>query len=160
MTSIPTDPAPPELFPAANGPNHQPVHDGTVFNYYFLFLAAFGVLVAAALWWVHQKRKQRKQQLRLRGQHALARDLEGWAGTRRFMHGRYSRYQASARTIRAEGSDERGEAPPPYQPKYDATVRAVHDPGNEVTIPLWALTREGSDRRRPPQYSHTASTRL
>jgi hypothetical protein len=161
LMSISTDPASPELIPAVtnNNTKAQSVHDGTVFNYYFLFLAAFGVSLAAALWWLHQKRKRRKQQLRLSGQRALARDLEGWAGTRRLMHGRYGRHYASAHTMRVEGLDEHGEAPPPYHPKHNVTIRAVPDPGNDVAIPLRTLKREDSDRRQPPEYSSGAHIR-
>ncbi|OAL53673.1 hypothetical protein IQ07DRAFT_596696 [Pyrenochaeta sp. DS3sAY3a] len=72
----PTNQPPPDLFPASH-PEDTGTRKESVFNYYFLFLALFGVLVAALLWWLHRRRKQRKQLMRLGGQEALARDLEG-----------------------------------------------------------------------------------
>jgi cbb3-type cytochrome oxidase subunit 3 len=151
--STSTEASLPELFPAATGPADGHVHNGTVFNYYFLFLAALCVLLVALLWWVHRQRKRRKQQLHLNGQHALARDLEGWAGARRFMHGRHGQYLTPAHTRREEGLDEHGDAPPPYQPKSDVTVETVQDPGREIAIPLQALLQNEHDRARPPGYT-------
>jgi hypothetical protein len=123
---------PPNTYPGSMGSSEEPVHDASVFNYYFLFLVAFGVILAALLWWLHLRRKRRKQQLRLSGQQALARDLEGWGSARRFMHGRYGRYQASAQIRREEGLNENGEAPPPYYPKSDTG----RDQESGLAIPL------------------------
>jgi hypothetical protein len=149
----PTD-YPPELFPAATSSHVEPVHDASVFNYYFLFLFVFAILVAALVFWFHHRRKQRKQQLRQHGQHALARDLEGWAGTRRFMHGRHGQYQVSARVRREEGLNENGEAPPPYEPKSEVMVGPVQNPSSGVTLPLRTLAQDELTRA-PPGYNTT-----
>lgn len=157
--STPTHPASPNIYPSADGSSQQPVHDADVFNYYFLFLALFGVLIAALLWWLHLRRKRQKQQQRLSGQHALARDIEGWAGARRFMHGRYRRNHASARARNIEGLNENGEAPPPYQPKDEVTVETRQDTSG-ITVPMRALARHGDDRTYPPEYDGLNNTRL
>jgi hypothetical protein len=53
--------------------------------------------------------------MRSHGQHALARDVEGWRS--RFGVGRAGRSSSALHdTGREEGLDERGEAPPPYVP--------------------------------------------
>jgi hypothetical protein len=89
------------------------------------------------------------------GQNALARDLEGWAGTRRPAHVRSDQYQRSAHAMRADGLDEHGEAPPPYEPKNEVTAGARQVSGAEVAIPLRTHAREERDRIRPPGYSVT-----
>jgi hypothetical protein len=130
--------------------------DESVFNYYFLFLAVLGVLVGLLLWWLHWRRKQRKARMRRSGQDALARDLEGWTGTRRFYHGSYGRHQVSY-VRRQEGLDEHGEAPPPYQSKSDTTVDApseqAHGTASSLAIPLRTLPRDEGERARPPGYA-------
>ncbi|KAH3940192.1 hypothetical protein HBI56_215340 [Parastagonospora nodorum] len=148
-----TDPAPPELFPTDPSSHVQPVRDASVFNYYFLFLFIFAVIIAILLLWFHRRRQQRKQQLRQNGQHALARDLEGWAGTRRFMHERQG-IRPSAAT-REEGLNEAGEAPPPYDGKGTETVSvgAASETG-EVGVPLRALVRD-ERAQEPPGYDAT-----
>jgi hypothetical protein len=129
--------------------------DGSVFNYYFLFLAVLGVLIGLLLWWLHWRRRQRKARMRRGGQDALARDLEGWTGTRRFYHGSYGRHQVSY-VRRQEGLDENGEAPPPYQPKSDFTVDTpsgqAHATASSLAIPLRTLSRDESERALPPGY--------
>jgi hypothetical protein len=143
-----------EALPATDDPQDEPVHNGTVFNYYFLFLAALVVLIGASLWWVHGRRRRRAQQLRANGQHALARDLEGWAGTQGSTHGRYGRYPPSPHAMRAEGLDEHGEAPPPYQSKNEVAVEATRAPGGaQVTVPRRAHARDEHHRILPPGYS-------
>lgn len=146
----PSQSEPPDIYPATDGSTQQPVHDAYVFNYYFLFLALFAVLIATLLWWLHLRRKRQKQQRRLSGQHALARDVEGWAGARRFMHGRYGRFHTSTRVRHIEGLDEHGEAPPPYQPKDEVTVEARQDVSG-LAVPLRTMARIGHDR--PPGYT-------
>jgi hypothetical protein len=149
----PTNHTPPQLFSIPTEPPDGPVHDGAGFNYYFLFLGAFVVLLAAFFWWLRQRRKQRIELLRRRGRHALARDLEGWAGgTRRYMHGRYSLVQTTARTRHSEGLDEHGQAPPPYEPKSEATTREATEVVPGVTIPLRTFARDEPLRTPPPQY--------
>ncbi|KAF2130490.1 hypothetical protein P153DRAFT_356249 [Dothidotthia symphoricarpi CBS 119687] len=131
--------------------------DENVFNYYFLFFALFGALVAGSLWWAHRRRKKQKEQTRLSGQHALAQDLEGLINTRRFMHGENSHSQTGALIQREEGLDEHGEAPPPYKPKSEDTVAAgtTQSMDDCVTIPLRTLLRDGVERAQPPLYEET-----
>jgi hypothetical protein len=141
-------------FPATDDPQNVPVHNGIVFNYYFLFLAAFAVLIGASLWWVHGRKRRRTQQLRASGQHALARDLEGWASNRDSTPAGHSRHQLSTHPMRAEGLDEHGEAPPPYQSKNEVAAGAVQVPDTpQVAIPLRTYAREHHDGIRPPGYS-------
>ncbi|KAH7093343.1 hypothetical protein FB567DRAFT_173053 [Paraphoma chrysanthemicola] len=155
--STSTEQTPPGLFPAATPSSSEHIRDESVFNYYFLFLITFAVLIAALLWWLHKQRKRRKEQMRLSGHNALSRDLEGWVGARRFMHGRYRGNQAAFRR-REEGLDEHGEAPPPYQSKNEVSVS--HDPtpaaptSNDPIVPLRVLTREGVGGA-PPGYDAT-----
>jgi hypothetical protein len=122
-------------------------HGAGTFNYYFLFLAIGAVIVAVSLCWRHRRKEARKQQQRLGGHQALERDIEGWAGTRRFMHGRYGQNQSLGRSRRVEGLDENGEAPPPYEPKSDMGVVVV-----EPAVPLRTLARDEGERREPPRY--------
>ncbi|KAH8724997.1 hypothetical protein GQ44DRAFT_727173 [Phaeosphaeriaceae sp. PMI808] len=153
--STPTDTAPPQLFPPAadsDSDSDDPDRNETVFNYYFLFLAAFGALVAVLLWWLHRQRRRRKQQQRLGGQHALARDLQGWTGARRFIHGRYTPYQTAAQTRREEGLDEHGEAPPPYQHKTYIPSDTLPSP-RALAIPLRTISRDNNHLVQPPGYS-------
>ncbi|KAF1957203.1 hypothetical protein CC80DRAFT_375639, partial [Byssothecium circinans] len=124
-----------------------------IINYYFLFLALFGILVAVFLWWVHKRRKRRKEAMRLSGQNALARDMDGWINTRRWLHGT-QRHNQTAAFVRREGLDERGEAPPPYQPKSEGTISVVPERGGVegLAIPLRSLSREDIEQARPPEY--------
>jgi hypothetical protein len=158
--SQPSNHTPPQLLPSTTDPNTDQIHDGFVFNYYFLFLAAVGILVVGLLWWLQRKKKRRKEQMRLSGQQALARDLEGWPGSRRFMHGRYGRNQTAAHTRVEDGLDENGEAPPPYQPKTEARVtsfaaRGSQDAASNLSIPLRALSRDETERLHPPEHMGT-----
>ena len=158
-TSLPDEPDPPGLRPATKSSSDQDERNDEVFNFYFLFLILFGVLLAAVFWWLHRHKKRRKEQLQLGGQHALARDLEGWASTRRFMHGRYGRNQQAAIIQREEGLDERGEAPPPYQARDQGTTSHSLAQGRNtgigaVAVPLRTLRRSNSDRANPPAYQN------
>jgi hypothetical protein len=150
---------PPDFLPVARSLGHRGDNeneDVSVFNYYFLFLAALGVLVALLLWWLHRRRRQRKAQTRRSGQTALAQDLEGWAGTRRFMQGSHARNEA-AHVRPQEGLDENGEAPPPYQYKSEATAYVSadggHDPAASLAVPLRTLSRDDTEHGRPPGYT-------
>ncbi len=133
-----------------------------VFNYYFLFLVLFGVLLAGVLWWLWRRLKRRKVRTQLAGQNALARDLEGWTSPRRFLHGRYGRNNNAAIARREEGLNERGEAPPPYQPKAEgtATLHALdeeeEDSSGSVTVPLRTLPRQEAERTHPPAYHNSS----
>ncbi|KAH7135039.1 hypothetical protein B0J11DRAFT_412723, partial [Dendryphion nanum] len=127
------------------------------FNYYFLILAAFGVAVAIGLWLVRRRKRRQKEQMRLRGQNALARDLEGWSNSRRWMHGTWRHNHTSALVRREEGLNEHGEAPPPYHPKNNITT--VHNSSGGapdamagLTAPLRTLSRDEAELPRPPAY--------
>ncbi|KAL6712175.1 hypothetical protein ACN47E_000052 [Coniothyrium glycines] len=150
MTAIPTEP-PIDLFPVGTPQSSDHERDEAAFNYYFLFLGAFGAAICVILWWLHRRRRKRKEQVRLNGQHALARDMEGWAGTRRLLHGLQ---HGGTFVRREEGLDERGEAPPPYQPKSETTV-VVESANPGVTIPLRTLSRDAGEGTRPPEYAPT-----
>ncbi|KAH7396920.1 hypothetical protein DE146DRAFT_58468 [Phaeosphaeria sp. MPI-PUGE-AT-0046c] len=156
--NTPTQQATQSIYRSADGSTQQPVHDADVINYYFLFLALFGVLIAAMLWWLHLRRKRQKQQQRLSGHHALARDVEGWAGARRFLHGRYGRNDDPARARLDEGLDDNGETPPPYRPKDEVTVETRQDISG-IAVPLRTLARGGQDRTQPPEYDGLSNTR-
>lgn len=152
----PTNQPPPDLVPASH-PDNTVTRKEIVFNYYFLFLALFGVLVAALLWWLHRRRKQQKQLARQGGQEALARDLEGWTGTRHFFHGRYARNQDAAFIRRAEGLDEHGHAPPPYRPKRDMVMiqeppEAARIAADRVSVPLRTHTGDQAESLPPGYY--------
>jgi hypothetical protein len=149
--SASADHGPPPLFPTPTptDPPDGPVRDSTVFNYYFLFLVAFAVLLAVLFWWLRQQYKRRKELLRRRGHRALANDLERWAGTRGYMHGRYGQSQTVATTRREEGLDEHGQAPPPYEPKREVTAHTEAVPS--VTIPLRTFARDEAHRAPPPK---------
>lgn len=160
-TSTKTNDDTPQLFPGATSSNPEEERSESVFNYYFLFLAVFGVLIAVLLWWLHRRRKRRKEQMRLSGQHALARDLDGWINTRRWFHGTWRHNQTAAFVRREEGLNEHGEAPPPYQAKSDVTVAhtagAPHDSISGLSIPLRTLSRDDIENIRPPEYRETVS---
>jgi hypothetical protein len=149
----------PGLFPFANPDSDQPDLENErnqgVFNYYFLILAVFGVVIAVALWWIRRRRKRRKEQMRLSGQNALARDLDGWVSTRRWMHGAWRHNQTAGFVRREEGLNEHGEAPPPYQPKSEVTVApdgTPQDATSGLAIPLRTLSRDGIETVQPPEY--------
>jgi hypothetical protein len=161
-TGSPTTPSLPQIYPSDTTPSDDPPpNDASVFNYYFLFLAAFGVLVAAFVWWFHLRRARRRHAQRASGQHAMAQDLEGWAGARRFMHGSYGRHQAAGGVIREDGLNENGDAPPPYRPKNEADVDVDvvvgTSSGGTLAVPLRAIVRDAAGER-PPGYGADART--
>jgi hypothetical protein len=151
----PTD-SPPELFPGATYTGAQQIHHDGVFNY-FLFLGLFGVLTAMFLWWIHKRRKRRKEQMRLSGRDALARDMDGWINTSRWFYGTRRHNQTSTFVRREEGLDEHGEAPPPYQPKSDVTMAHTTTGGSQeavvdLAIPLRTFSRDAAEPGCPPGY--------
>ncbi|KAH6881281.1 hypothetical protein BKA58DRAFT_371306 [Alternaria rosae] len=113
------------------------------FNYYFLLLGVLVVLIAVAIWLIHRRKVRHRALWRQNGQQALARDVEAWPGTRR-LHGR-CRATNSVLLRPPEGLNEHGEAPPPYQPKSEATSTIL-------PIPLRILPAYESGRPLPPQY--------
>ncbi|KAF1941336.1 hypothetical protein EJ02DRAFT_206320 [Clathrospora elynae] len=117
-----------------------------------LVLAIFVVLVAGLLYWIHRRIKRHRELLHRSGQHASARDVEGWADT-------HTPNDATP-VRREEGLDELGEAPPPYQPKsgvtlVDSPVGSAQDRVERVAIPLRTLSRSETEGTRPPDYGDT-----
>jgi hypothetical protein len=78
-------------------------------------VAVAAILLCICIFWIGRRKKRKAALLRYHGQHALARDVEGWRN--RFGVGRAG---GSSNTLhgngRVEGLNERGEAPPPYVP--------------------------------------------
>lgn len=134
------------IFSAKNDPDSGNKQSSGVvaFRYYFLLLGVVIVILAILLWLLHRRKKRQRAQLQQGGTRALARDLEGWQGAQALMHGTYRPHNAVP-VHREEGLDENGEAPPPYQPKTEATVE-------DVAIPLRTLQRDPGERSQPPQY--------
>lgn len=138
----------PELFIATAQTPPGGEAKNRVFNYYFLFLALLAAILAALLWWLHRQRRREQEQIRLRGQRALVRDVERWA--------MYRRRQPPT----VEGLNESGEAPPPYKSKDDILtalelVRNTMDLAVDVAIPPRALSRDEIEHVQLPDYSET-----
>jgi len=144
--------------PSAAGPSIFPRGDDTddaelypeerqnvgFFRYYFLLLGVLAGFILVVIWLIHRRKVQRRALWPRNGQQALARDVEAWPGTRRLLHGRYGATN-SVLLRPTEGLDERGEAPPPYQPKSEVS-------STTIAIPLQVLPANGSERSLPPQY--------
>lgn len=113
-----------------------------ILNYYFLLLAILIFIVFIAYYTISRRRKRNLAQLRSTGQNALARDLEGWPGSRRGT-GSTRRWRGGRVE---EGLDERGEPPPPYVHKVPEG--AVLRDGGESGVPL----RDLGGERKPPDY--------
>lgn len=155
-------PTPPLLRPAGASSDEEELERETqegVFNYYFLILAGFGVMVGVTLWYIRKQRIRRKERMRLSGQNALARDMEGWVNTRRWMHGAWRHNQTAGLIRREEGLNEHGEAPPPYEPNNVVSVphngAGEQDPASGLTIPMRVLSRDGVQSSGPPKYEET-----
>lgn len=138
----------PELFIATEQTPQGGGAKNRVLNYYFLFLALLAAMLALLLWWLHRQRRRGQEQIRLRGQRALVRDVERWA--------MYRRRQAPV----VEGLNQHGEAPPPYKPKDDTITTLEHlndgtDGAVDVAVPPRALARDDTNRIRLPDYSET-----
>ncbi|SLM36266.1 hypothetical protein LPUS_00568 [Lasallia pustulata] len=131
--------------------NLQQGRNTGILNYYFLLLAIFIVVIALGYCILIRRRKRKVARSRSTGQNALAQDLEGWAGTRRWGHNRWR--SSGVHEPRAEeGLDDRGEAPPPYMPGEPSPVHL--DAGNSSSgynapIPLQTMER---DAAKPPDY--------
>ncbi|KAF2196137.1 hypothetical protein GQ43DRAFT_476590 [Delitschia confertaspora ATCC 74209] len=164
LSTRPTqDPEPPGFLdnaPENTSDNAEKTKEG-VFQYYFLFLALFGVLIGVALWMLHRSRKRRKERYRQHATNALARDLDGWSTTRRWMHGGWRNNRGEPDRGTEEGLNENGEAPPPYEPPKASRVEVNEDGGSMeqegygrvgITVPMRTLVREDVGRVRPPDY--------
>ncbi|MCJ1259258.1 hypothetical protein MMC24_007094 [Lignoscripta atroalba] len=128
----------------------QPQNNGIV-NYYFLLLGVFIVVLIAAYWTLVRRRRRKIARSRNGRQSALARDVEGWPGGRRWAQGRW-RTAVAADPTPEEGLDERGEAPPPYVPGQPEAAHPVDGrPGNDAgqSIPLQDMSASGG---KPPDY--------
>lgn len=163
----------PSLFGSANAstqydPNEE--RNEKAFNYYFLILGGIVVAVALGLWWIRRRKRRQKEQMRLSGQNALARDLDGWANSRRWIQGTWRQNQNATNTRHEEGLNEQGEAPPPYQPKSEISetqdvlgenvleTRSIRDSATGLTIPMHTLSRDELDRFRPPAYQASSGS--
>lgn len=124
-------------------PDDGDTEDGSshdVLNYYFLLLVIFVAIIITAYCCVLRRRQRKVARLQGNRQDALAQDLEGWSGGRRWGHLRWRSEP------RMEGLNERGEAPPPYMPDRPAEVHAtVSGRQEERPIPL-------EEWHKPPDY--------
>ncbi|KAF2137237.1 uncharacterized protein K452DRAFT_302151 [Aplosporella prunicola CBS 121167] len=145
-----------------------------VINLYFLFIGVVVILLLIALYLLHRRKKKRKEILQATGQAHLARDLDGWANTRRWIHGNRAPLPELAHPP-VEGLNEHGEAPPPYQPAPGPAPEVAESPvimagGTEMhqtpttaatpdwtgnpaglAIPMRTITRD-TQVSKPPDY--------
>jgi hypothetical protein len=123
-------------------------------NFYFVFLALFILLLVIGVYFIHKRKRARKMAFRNSGQNALARDLDGWTSSRRWMHGH--RREESRVPRREEGLNEYGEAPPPYiHPAKAAEEHRMDVGGSQIQIPLRTLSVHEYERPatgKPPGY--------
>jgi len=98
-----------------------------LFNYYFIIIAALAAVFVLGIFYFGRRRKQKVALLRSSGHRALARDVEGWRiriGPRNGIGGSTVTIE---RASREDGLNERGEAPPPYNPgDKPPSIRAAH----------------------------------
>jgi hypothetical protein len=134
--------------------DHRDDHRSGLINYYFVFLAIFVILIFLGIYFLQRRRRARKEAFRNSGQNALARDVDGWTSTRRWVNGHW---RSNSGTDREEGLNELGQAPPPYAAKDHSREQSA---GAGVTIeepqiPLRTLARDEGDRSmaKPPEYS-------
>lgn len=104
----------------------------SVVNYYFLLLGLLVLVLLALLWTFHRRRKRKIARSRHGGHDALARDLEGWRGNRRWAAGGGGRgwrnvFGGHGQRREGRGEDEGGEeAPPPYDDVAEEEARPAH----------------------------------
>lgn len=153
-TSTPSIAPTPEPSAGSSPDNHN--SGNRPFNYYFLIVAVVGLVFCIGILWFTKRRKQKAALMRFQGQRALARDVEGWRG--RFGVGRAG---GTSRSIRQEGLDERGEAPPPYVPgSKPPSIRTTDGRRPSTTVRSVGVEDvEMGDMRRddnaPPDYEET-----
>ncbi|TKA81219.1 hypothetical protein B0A49_00489 [Cryomyces minteri] len=141
----PTSPASPSSTPA-------PTSSRSLLNFYFAFLALLIALLALAVFFIHRRQKAAKARSRYSGQTALARDLDGWAGSawrRRWVRGGWGGEDGGGGSRGGEGLNEEGMAPPPYEPG-EGRERDAEEAG--IAIPLRTLGREHG-ALKPPEYA-------
>ncbi|KAE9963728.1 hypothetical protein EG328_011079 [Venturia inaequalis] len=158
----------PNTFQNPNAGNNIPSPDqddsddprSGLLNYYFVFLALFICLLIFGFYFIHKRKRARKQAFRNSGENALARDLDGWTGgPRRWIVG-HRRAESRNTTVgrEEEGLNEFGEAPPPYIQATkigEGQERADEGPQAHVQIPLNTLSRHEFERPvtgKPPGY--------
>ena len=138
VTSQPTDGTVPPIY-SSNGDSEDDSGRG-VLNYYFLLLFVLILIILLAYFFTIRRRQKKQARLQGNRQDALAQDLEGWNGGRRWVHGRWRSEP------RVEGLNERGEAPPPYMPERPAETHAGgNNREGDGPIPL-------QDMHKPPDY--------
>ncbi|KAI9849858.1 MAG: hypothetical protein M1837_000072 [Sclerophora amabilis] len=162
-------PLPPGARPQS-APDERHHRDSSIINVYFLLIGMVVFLGGMAYWFLNRRKKEKMARSHSRVHSALARDLEGWVGQRRWRHGHW-RWDAAIHAPRTEGLDERGEAPPPYEPSpaplssippdhgLHPQTEGPHSDGGHalngdasstrLSIPLRTLSRDG---RSPPRY--------
>jgi hypothetical protein len=123
-------------------------------NYYFVFLALFILFIVLGVYFIHKRKRARKMAFRNSGQNALARDLDGWTSSRRWMHGHRREESRVVRT--EEGLNEYGEAPPPYiHAAKTGQDQEGQVEGSQIQIPLRTLSTNEFERPatgKPPGY--------
>ncbi|KAI9693384.1 MAG: hypothetical protein M1820_009313 [Bogoriella megaspora] len=157
----------------------QDNQDNGLVNSYFAILAILVLLIFLGIWLMHKRKKEAKAR-RITGRRAaLARDMDGWAGSRereelgggngmmtgfrsRWGHWRNWSDGFAGTGRREEGLNERGEAPPAYSPRIEEEPRAeaANTEGaveggqshGRVAIPLRTLSREEVPGLKPPEY--------
>lgn len=92
-----------------------------MFNYYFVIVAVVAVIFVLAVFYIGKRKKQKAAMLRSNSRAALARDVEVFRNRFGMGRGAIRRTQGGGGEVhtpdeRTEGLNERGEAPPPYNP--------------------------------------------
>lgn len=108
--------------------------------------------MATLLWWMYRKRRHEQEEIRLRGQRALSRDVERWAIQRR------------NQSPIVEGLNESGEAPPPYKPKEDSLGNlelnnVSCEQTRHIEVPQRALWQGSVEQVQLPDYVKTVQVR-
>ncbi|KAI9855362.1 MAG: hypothetical protein M1813_009820 [Trichoglossum hirsutum] len=172
ITSLPPiqTPTPPTSPPVVFS---KPARDreSSFVNLYFLLLFLLAVLGAIIYYFVRRRRREKSARSRNRRHNALVRDLASWPGMNRSRTGgRRGLGNSSGHGDMEEGLDERGEAPPPYEPPPHAlslegqqwSGRQEQSGAEHETLPvdllplrppMRTLTRES--HVQPPGYEDT-----
>jgi hypothetical protein len=153
--------------PAAFNSNTK-TRESSLVNFYFLLLFLAAAALVLIYYIVRRRRKEKSARSRSRGHNALVRDLASWPGMNRSRTGGRSGLGNVSRI--EEGLDERGEAPPPYEPPLALPHRQQlgsagqgqpgtgGEPSPEaapwLAIPMRTLARDL--HTQPPGYDETA----
>ncbi|KAF2758520.1 hypothetical protein EJ05DRAFT_500040 [Pseudovirgaria hyperparasitica] len=158
QTPRPSPSAQPNAIGSTGSYNEDPVdkQHQSILNYYFVFLVLLAIIVAVGVYILTKRRRRQKLENRNTSTSVLARDLNGWSNSRRWINGtRAMRTGNAGRTSREDGLNEHGEAPPPYVPKVEIPPGSE---GNSFAMPLRTLTGEGRTVARPPDYAEALRT--